>query len=602
MRIRSQTGAGTIGIILAIAFGILLPIGILGFEFLRYSVAQQELRSVCDAAALSGAAAIATTAQKGLTYTDVQNQAMDSAAITFKQNSVYGNPLTDTKVNRNGDNVQSGTPKVGETFLNFVLLDQNGNAVKTGDPAAKIVQIEALYGYSPALLPVFGIGPVVVNANSKGGLPQLDLVLCYDVSGSMDDATKVTFVKRWYDPASGYVKYTIAKGGSTGTANGEIYGLQVPPDTGTRLNAVPPENLSTSNYTGSTGNKYPLYFRPDLRAKVSSGASELGAPPGNYDSSDPSNINGNGVNPNVANEDYTDVVVNLDGNDVFGGWTDAGGSGFNFANIGMLVEAQRGNLDNGGYFSTSQCGKTSNPVFSGVTIPATSGSYKAVYDQQARAMVSPMSQAQSAASNFFNTMNVSANSHFALIAFSDGIGKPTAVWGGQPGATNAIIDPGYPAGGTGTFPLPLVPLDSTDNHYSNVQTAVGTLVATGKTAIADSLNEALAELTPTNGLTRAKATRAIVLFTDGEPNLPGGGGGASSPAATAAYTAADAAAKANIRVYCIGLSQNALIKPTEDAILGKIATTTGGQYIAVTNASQLDAAFQKIAKSLVVLK
>lgn len=595
MQNRTKRGATT-GLIAFLAIGVLLPIGLCGFEFLRFSVAQQELRSVCDAAALSGAAAIATTAQKGLTYADVQNQAMDSAAITFKQNSIYAKPLSDAVVVKNGNKI-TPKPGLGQAVLNMVLLDQTGKNVKTGDPAAKIVQIDATYGYSPVFLPVYGVGNVVMNANSRGGLPQLDLVMCFDVSGSMDDQTKVTFVKRWYDPSDGTVKYSIAKGGSTGTANGEIFALQQPPSSGTRLNGIGPENLSYANFTGATGNKFPLYFRPDLRAKVSS-TSELGCPPGNYDSADSSNLKGNGVDPNVAQEDYTDLVVNIDGKNTFGGFNDAT-SGLNFKNIGILVEAARGNLDDAAMFKTAQCGKSSPPTFAGVTVP---GSYKAAYEALAKTNLAPIASAQSAANNFYTTMNVSANSHFGFIAFSDGVGKPTPVWGAQAGATDTVIDAGYKAGGTSSFPLPLVELSATDDRFTAVKGAVDSIVATGKTAIADSLNEALAQLTPANKLTRDKATRAIVLFTDGEPNLPTAGGGPTSPAANACYTAASAAAKANVRIYCIGLSQNAAIKPNQDAILSKIASTTGGQYISVVNSSQLDAAFQKIAKSLVVIK
>ena len=85
-----------------------------------------------------------------------------------------------------------------------------------------------------------------------------------------------------------------------------------------------------------------------------------------------------------------------------------------------------------------------------------------------------MAGARTAAYNFFNTMNISANSHFAFETFSDTAGvSPGGVWTGT-GTTNENmdgIDP-YAPGGTGTFPLPLITLTQAQSNFTNVVTAL----------------------------------------------------------------------------------------------------------------------------------
>lgn len=96
------------------------------------------------------------------------------------------------------------------------------------------------------------------------------------------------------------------------------------------------------------------------------------------------------------------------------------------------------------------------------------------------------------------------------------------------------------------------------------------------------------------------------MFTDGVPNLPGG----DAAAKAAAFSEADLAKSKSIPIYTIGLSQNAAIKPLEDAVLGDNAANPGiayrsgnnAIYVSVTNSADLNSAFQTIARSLVVLQ
>jgi Mg-chelatase subunit ChlD len=108
---------------------------------------------------------------------------------------------------------------------------------------------------------------------------------------------------------------------------------------------------------------------------------------------------------------------------------------------------------------------------------------------------------------------------------------------------------------------------------------------------------------------RNQAKKAIILFTDGVPNEPGG---SAAAAQTAAFSSASKANSKSIPIYTIGLSQNAAIKPQEDALLGDnkggsgkgIAFLSGNNaiYVSVTKSADLNKAFQTIARSLVVLQ
>jgi hypothetical protein len=583
---------------LCAAFFILLPLGVFGFELLRFSIAQLQLRSVCDAAALSGAAAIAST-QKGWTPKQAQEEAMKAAFITFKQNSVYAVPFSPggTNPHYNDGDPKTAKPGPGHAEVFFTLLDQNFTKVDVGDPAAKLIRCEAFYGYEPPIGKALGFRNIGLAAFSESGLPQLDIVLCFDISGSMDDQTPVSFVKRSWDHTNNVVKYEVVsvnRSTVSGIPVSCIFNVQGPPKSGTRVNALGPQNLAFADYSKSlgytNGNTYAYQFDKNLRALLS-GPTEVGAPPGNR--FDPAMATGGATT-------FTDLVVNLDGKDVFAGWTDPV-SGLNYPNVGALVEASRGNLDTATAFDMASPGHTTS-------IPGVSADsrYKSCYWTQAGNMSEPMLTAKLAANNFFHTMNISANCHFGFCAFSDGIGTdPSSIWGTQPSTTKKIIDDTYGAGGEGKFPLPVVKLvkDPATTNFDDVKLAVTGLVSTGKTDIASSLGEAIAQLTKSNGLTRDKARRAIVLFTDGIPNLPGGEvGDENSPAAKAAYSMADSAASGNIPIYCIGLSQNSSIAGVQTKILKKISDKTKAQYYTVSKKDDLDAAFQKIAKSLVVLR
>jgi Flp pilus assembly protein TadG len=602
---RRPSGASFIALILVISFFVVLPLSLLGFEFSRFLLMQQQLHAVTDSAALAGTAALASSPQ-GFTYAQLQTLAMNVAAQTFEQNSILQTNFSTTNVVTHLNTGQSqAAPPPHTAVLNISLLDQNGNPQPIGSTTATTMQVQGIYSDSP----IFAGNLLTIAktetawAVSNGGLPQLDLALCFDISGSMDDQTPVTLVNRYWDPTNQYASYTKV-------ATGTIFALCGPPNTGTGLNATQPQNLSFAAYGApsnqntfvfSEGSYSPAYpgVNPQigLRANPTFPAGSLcpeqGRPPGNYQKSNPGLLSGNGIDPAHYANGFTDMVVQVNG------WS-----------IESCVEASRGNLEDPVNLKNGQGQHNINPA---VNVAPAAGNYQKYWSAVAQA-ATPISLARTAASNFFSTMNISTNGHFMLETFTDTAGVSA---GGLYTGTNDNIDPNYAAGGTGQFGLPLIALDSTQSNYQQVLNAIqgsagppvtGPLNAEGNTDIADSLKEAIKELIdPTK--VRPSAKKAIVLFTDGVPNQPGGTIAAGDSAALAQATSANTN---NIPIYTIGLSQNPQIKPLEDALLGDgqggsgngIAKISGNNaiYVSVTTPTQLDQAFQTIARSLVVLQ
>lgn len=616
---RSRRGVSTIVLVLVIAFFVILPLALLGFEIGRINLARVELQHVTDAAALAGTAALASSPE-GMSYTQVQELAMEVANQTFKQNSILETTFTAANVVCNANNgVVETNPPLHSAILNISLLDQNGDPQPTGSQTATTIRVNSYFTartiFASSILPI--MPQATVSAFSDGGLPKLDIILCYDLSGSMDDQTQVSFVRRYWNPSLNYVGYNTI-------ASGKIYDSTQPPNTGTGLNCLRPQNLSYASYpapsnqnpkifsegafppanalNGLRGNQftYPVGSLPaplDSFTKYPAGAlvPEQGWPPGNFDPTAPSNLSGNGINPNVYANGFTDMVVQVPG---VGPYT--------FPNIETCVEASRGNLEDPAILKQSQGGGLINPALP----PAQAGYYNA-YWSQVQNTADPIAASRQAASDFFYIMNVSSNGHFALSTFADTAGSAAgSVWSG----TNLNADPAYTGAGTGVFPVPLIALSQTQSNYDEVRNAInggsGTppLGPTGKTNIAESLDRAITELTDSTKF-RPGAKRAIVLFTDGVPNMPGGD---LTVASNAAKDQARRARTHGIPIYTIGLSQNPDIQPAEDDLLGDglhgtgrgiaFLSKNGAIYISVTSSSQLRQAFQTIARSLVVLQ
>ncbi|HEY9870734.1 MAG TPA: pilus assembly protein TadG-related protein, partial [Candidatus Obscuribacterales bacterium] len=397
-------GQSMIVLVLIIAFFVVGALALFGFEVHRLTLAREQLIAACDAASLAGAATLAS--QDNVDPVAAHDQAMNTALTAFQQNSVLGARLSDAQLGL----TDIALPGAGQSSVNVEFLDPHNNnqPVDLGDPAGKIVRVSAVLGLEPAFGRFLGLGTVPVRAISSGGVPDLDVVLAFDISGSIDDQTPVTFVRRQWSPAQARIVYIVpparpgAKAGPL--AQGRIYDVLGPVPTGTRVNATFPQYLANSN---TPDIRWPLTFSEKSGSPGASpglrGASNSGAPPGNQST-------GNPLSAPQYVYTYTDLVVNIDGKETFQGISV---DGYDFPDLATVVEAARGNLENGGVFRASRADSGVPPN----VLPK--AGYQAKYFELARANVHPLGDAQKAASDFFTIMNTNTDGHFGLVAFSD---------------------------------------------------------------------------------------------------------------------------------------------------------------------------------------
>jgi Flp pilus assembly protein TadG len=791
--LRNSKGASTVALILVFAFCVILPLGLFAFELSRFFLIEEELHNITDSAALAGTAAMASSpspptvnSATGAAWTanDRQYTAMVVAAETFAQNSVLqtqfalqtipassdgtpgyttpnGTTSTNVVANFNPSPPQTQSPSVHNATLNILLTNSSGTQVTIGNPAAQI-QVQAYYSDAPVFLGTLHHGNMFVNlgttpkytveAISNGGLPTIDIMLAFDVSGSMDDETNVTFINRfWYGGGTNqgpqvFYGYTMYQ--HTNFLGDEF--LEVPPE-GTQVNVFPPQHLSYCNYPATYargmqngGNVLPFCFSETaydatimpnasylngLRAADKSTIAsqwaaagtatwgtwvnhttatmpEAGLPPGNlnpnyptawrWTSSNPTNADGsltaNGLDPTLGNNlnggvfnystgktgeiwcapdtglyfnnGFTDLVV-APQNDV-GAWSyfagfpitvTNNGSTYTFQNCSQILEAERGNCETTAILKQALGGKTywtsafefyNSASGSGSTFTPQSGYFNAAWLYTLQT-ASPISQAQTAAYNFFETMHISANSHFGMETFAGSAATLSGTANGDSsvtlsgaGTTEAMInmpwyDSNYLSSSfTINTPLPCIALNQSSDNFNLITgsflpssisqypptanpdatlTSNLPLVPTTGTDIADALNQAVTIMNNSTYV-RATAKKALILFTDGVPNEPTSALVGYNDAITQAQQAGSYTPV--IPIYTIGLSQNTTILPLENNLLGDGQSNGSGgtnpqgiayysapntaRYYSVTNPLNMESAFQQIARSLCVIE
>lgn len=598
MRKRKRKTSGAAIFFLCLILGCLaLPlISFFAFEVVRATAVKDQLRAICQAAALSGAARLASSDE---TETSATHQNVVEACLEiFRANSIYERGLFDAS------SVASRThnPSSNCSSLFVELLDPNSNPpyqpVPMGDTRGTVVHTVGAFGLSPLFGNFLGIGgPFTIRAEGHSRVPQLDIVLCFDVSGSIDDETPVTFVKRFWATNPGRVQYAVSASrsgaGTGGLAQGALLGVLLPPPSGTGVNGMPPQNLGDAD---SYSNDGWLAFSRTLR-----GSPNTGSPPGNYPSG--------GSTGNATT--FTDLIVNIS-SDSSGclqlPWTSP--AGFYYPNLEAVVEAARGNLDSLSAFNNAKLS----------TVPGLVGvsprpGYKNDYLASARLKIEPLRQSQLAAREFFTIMNNNTEAHFGFVSFASeaGVNPSDTV-----PAPNVSSD--YSAGGTGHFPRPGVSLDPDTTCYESVCSAVDVTVANGGTNMGDALYRARQMLVQKR---RPGSKRAVILFSDGHPTAPGSGSYPFWYARSLAYQLRDE----GIPIYTIGLAQNPDVVPGECDILNDDPYRTvyytdsqgihhsytpgpanegisyiagnGGKFFLVMDASHLRLTFENIARQMV---
>lgn len=434
-----------------LALMVVLVVGFFSFEIARTAVAREQLRTATESSALAGAATLASSTSTDITAN--QNNAIAAATDVFHRNQVFGMPLNSTTIGIT-------TPQAGEAQLEFQFLDpDNNNApVPAGDPKGKLLEVKSAFGLPSVTGKVIGIGDTTVplNAQSSGGVGELDVVLCFDCSASMRFMTKTTKVRRVFNNGTGKIDYIVVDVDSFSPSGGMI-----------------PQDISSLNSTmrGANDNSLPGNF-----------------PPGT-----------------APNNGFTDIVVNLDEQTNFASFAEGG---FDFPNIAALVEASRGNLENQAIFESSGASTT----LAGVVTPQ--AGYRDKYFDLARKHTHPWAESQEAAQDFFNLMKQNTKAHFGFVAFATKVAQEA-----NETFVEERVGSGYPAGGSKQFPFPAISLKLPEeqNNFEQVQAAIVGVVPRDNTNIGGSIERAVRMFDPNNS--RPNAKKAIIVFTDGEPTV-----------------------------------------------------------------------------------
>lgn len=499
-----------------------------------------------------------------------------------------GTPLRSAQQASSAGDLDSVEPGQGKMQIEF--LDASGG---TGGRHCRVSGAFGLMPMTGAFLP---IGQAKISAVSIAGIPKLDIVICFDVSGSMDDATPVTFVKRSWDPNGrdrtqalapvGSVKYEIARAGS-GLAQGKIIDVLQPPPVGTSVNALPPQNLDAAEESDQA--QIPLRFGAALRKGEHDFPGDKPTTPG----SPP---------PTLPASDFTDLVVNINGLDSFD--PDSPISfpfqELPFPNLAALIEAARGNLNDQARFHSSGA----DTALFGLVSP--NPNYQAVYQRAAKRQLQPLSASLQALTSFLDTMKADTDAHFGFVAFSDPSPEETPL---RNIAFNYVPGGHYPpppVPQSWAFPVcPIISLSQSADNYDDIynqlqdEDRIPKLTAAGLTDIGGAISKALDQLKSNS---RPGAKKAIVLFTDGEPADISGN---QAEAEQEAIGAARNARNAGIPVYTVALPQprdpNAFGLSDQTRILNEIAKVSGGELYWASESSKLRGAFQRIAIRLVAL-
>lgn len=554
-KLRRQKGAAITGLVLAL-FLFIMMIGFFTFDTCRLQMAQRELTATCDAAALAGTAMltsqdIADDDTSDTKLLAAQQNAAGYARNMFQAGNMLGQPLVSSTI----VSTYSATKVIGnagDCKVMISLADPQNNyvGVPPSSPACRngrAIMVYAGYTYAPVFMGMIGVAKVGLNAASGGGLPQVDAVLVFDYSGSMDDATSVTMLSRTWNPnatPSGGSASASLQEMATGTGisnRGQIAYYEIPSATsgsdgarlsnyimhnyasnpnGLNVNVLAPMNLQLIDNSDSQATPHfhfdekmrvnTIPYRSGISASPTAFASrwraDYGTPPGNCTlafSTSGSQIGGYGkfwdsqpvINTsssatcagayqpnftaavtdllqgptyphtaydpnNIANLSagrwITDMVVNiaspgafpyvqpLNGPNTFVGFNytfpseepDATirGQTYSFENLGVVIEAARGNLDPDGSVNRFQCALLDRgsklylapgyaPVDSSMSSSHVQNGYQKAYQRLAMLFSQPIATAiDGADGGFFQKINTLCDCRFGLVGFSNRAG------------------------------------------------------------------------------------------------------------------------------------------------------------------------------------
>ena len=214
---RNQHGITMLVIIVATML-ILLPLGLFAFEVARMQMAQKQLRSATDSAALAAAVFLSNASGDRAANTPA---AKAMALDFFKQNMVMSGFLSNTTPS---STTATDSPAVGAATLDVSVDATTGR-----------VTANAAYGLAPAFSQYLKLGTAPIRSHSLAGYQGIegDIVLAVDISDSMTQATKSKVAKRTYDAGADTTTYAIIRNSKAPPTLGRMGSAAAIPDPAT---------------------------------------------------------------------------------------------------------------------------------------------------------------------------------------------------------------------------------------------------------------------------------------------------------------------------------------------------------------------------------
>lgn len=276
---------------MVLAICLVSVIGLFAFELSRYFLAQGELKTDVEVAALSCQTNLVSLGDP--TNADNQKASEQAGLALFQQNSILGQPMTGATL---ADNVADLNPAPNQAQITFQFLDPltkaplnaSGAGVSTGvtnpSTAGTLIRATASYAYTTTFGKFIGLGNAqfTLQVSALSGVPKIDLLVLLDISRGMDDDTALTFYQR-YEAPTGTDWLLNPNPNGSGIASGLETAIVCPPND---INVLPPHEWDQGSAVANSTCK--LYQAQDAKTPSTNNLQMANAmPPGNYCSADP---------------------------------------------------------------------------------------------------------------------------------------------------------------------------------------------------------------------------------------------------------------------------------------------------------------------------
>ncbi|HEY9792011.1 MAG TPA: vWA domain-containing protein [Candidatus Obscuribacterales bacterium] len=213
--VRRANGATMILLVALIGLLVIPIIGIFVFECNRFQELQRQLEKIVDATALCGGRRLTEADVSGASgdinlVTQYRHWQAMNTAYAFITSQESAQPLHE--INSIPLNPNQGTPgylqpwfettdppsPVGPNtgVVQIIPCDPSNHyqPVVPGTRNGRALLVKAKYNIVPAFGKFLGIGYVPIFTSSGASYPNVDVLVCLDMSGSMDDCTRMTLV------------------------------------------------------------------------------------------------------------------------------------------------------------------------------------------------------------------------------------------------------------------------------------------------------------------------------------------------------------------------------------------------------------------------